>query len=224
MASDWRTNLSSETFVQRLTKRIEDVRRDSKESVRDDRYVKLAFQRLGLDLEKNEDHDLLLRAFCRALHGAIPLKPVGFFTDLILDTEKMASENPTGGRRQAVKRLRTDSRYRQKYGKYTWHTLLKLMDHACDRKKNPDYGKLWEIAEGRPKHKKYSRTSFLPTDMAPPKRFVPPSELRHDEPQDSKPAREKKRTGRRSVRKPASIYPELVWFRGRVCIVESEIT
>ena len=182
------------------------------------------FNELGLDRETTENHDLLLRAFCRDLHGAIPLKPVGFFNDLILDAEKMTSENPTGGKRQAVKLLRTQSPYRQKYENYASHTLLKFMAHALKREKNPDFDKLWEIAKGRPKHKKYSRTSFLRIDIAPPKGFVASSELRHDESQDSKPARERKRTGRRSVRKPASIYPELVWFRGRVCIVKSEIT
>src|SRR2546421_11947213 len=81
------TRVSTVTLIDRLLVQIEEARK-SKTSLEDDPYVRLAFQRLELDLKKIEDHALLLRAVARVLHNG-RLKPVGFLNDLIKDAEKI---------------------------------------------------------------------------------------------------------------------------------------
>ena len=128
--------MSSVTLKQRLSNRIDDLRGGkSKESFEDDPYVRLAFQSLDLNLNDTEDRALVLRALGWELQGGRLLRPAGFLNDLVIDAQKLVDEGLTGGKQEAVRRLKSDGRYRHKYKKYTTHTLLKYLAHAIKRDK-----------------------------------------------------------------------------------------
>jgi hypothetical protein len=219
--------VSSVTLKQRLSNRIDDLRAGkSKESFEDDPYVRLAFQSLDLNLNDTEDRALLLRALGWALQGSRLLRPAGFLNNLVIDAQKLVDEGLTGGRQEAVKRLKSDGRYRHKYQEYSTHTLLKYLAHATERNKNPDFDKLADLYKDRPLPKPYSRKHFGPRIRSGP----PSKPASHhapsvptDETRDTPHAHKDRRPAQRRVRKPTSIYPRLVWFKGRVYIVYPKV-
>ena len=158
--------MSQVTFKQRLQDKLDVVREEwdssrnpSARLLNQDQYVRLAFQQLNLDIERPEDQTLLLFALGRALHRG-KLKPPLFLNTLVLDAEAIVRKyDLRGGKREAVKRLRVDGEYRNKYSKYTENTLLKYMKDAINRSKNPHYD---ELVKGRPTRVLYSRDVFAP--------------------------------------------------------------
>ena len=106
--------MAQDSFKQRLKGEIDSIRgewdKSRNPSIRvhnSDRYVRLVFERLDLDIEKPEHQTLLLFALGRVLRGSRPLKPARFLNTLILDAEAIVKKHgPGGGKREAIQRLR----------------------------------------------------------------------------------------------------------------------
>lgn len=152
--------MSQVGFKERLRQELDSLRENwnqlpekSKKNPLEDEYVRLAFQNAHLDISKPEDQALFLLALARVLHGRKGLKPPGFYNALARDAEAARKKHDLSGKRAVCQYLARGT----KYGNYTPHTLLKLLDKATDRHENPDYE---ELAKGRPPRKKHDRHVF----------------------------------------------------------------
>jgi hypothetical protein len=213
--------MSEVSLKQRLQDKIETVRKEwdtsrnpSARVLNQDQYVRLTFQRLDLDVEKPEDQTLLLFALGRFLHSG-QLRPPYFLNTLMKDAQAIVKkEGLTGGKREAVRRLRLADGYRDKYAKYTENTLLKYMNEAVNRNKNPYYD---ELANGLPVHVlPYNRTVFLDGARIVVTEVPPQLEAVVHPPQRAKQLREgsPRRSKRTTIR-----HPILKWLEGRLYIV-----
>jgi hypothetical protein len=113
-----------------------------------DTPILTAFRLAGLDHHNPVDWRRLMAAFCETHFGQKRTKPVTWTPTVLLSAYKdyLAVQNSFEKKRpdlQVCKILKTDKRYKDKYGKYKIDTLRKLIRYAND----PDHNTLLPYAD-----------------------------------------------------------------------------
>jgi hypothetical protein len=100
-----------------------------------------AFEAAGLDHRNPLHWRSLLRCFCQAHFGKRKTKPITWSPYLLSavfkDYRDVKGAYPTIEDSALCRFLRTDKKYKKRYGRYSFHTLRKIVRYAKNPKHNP---------------------------------------------------------------------------------------